>query len=281
MTLYVATHRYLLKMAEHGTTILGSDGSYRCLAYIKATEELAAACQEDFATNIDLRGEMVLPTMLVFKGDRLTGRNTQEDLEGVHQSAYDEETQSRYICHSARNQIVIHCFETLSSDVINIGKEREDVNHINSIQVVDGKLWILLHNGGTPDPSTIVQLDPKTHDVLQTVGLPLQGAHDLHIDGDYVYVNASEQGELMRVNIKTKEVDKLLVLGGHVKGMCRLNKDILIVGSSADTKYHEDRQTCYADLVYVKVPEMIVVQRNVLLVGNRSSGQINEIIQIN
>ena len=284
MALAIATHKALLRYDNGAVDVWGMDGSYGCLAYDPGHEAIFVTCQEEFAQKLDAKF-MGDPVLLVYGEDgKIIDRRRVDGITGVHMAYFDEESGHMFVCHSPTNQVLISTpFTQKPAENLNVGTIREDVNHINSVRVHGDLMYLMLHNGAALDPtvkSAILCLKWKESEIQWFEWLLYRGCHDVEVDGDVLYYNASEDGRTCRVNRESGVTDELII-GGHSKGMWRLDEETMVVGSSVNSKYHEDRRDSYCDLVYIDLKKWEVKERETILLANRSAGQINEIVQIN
>ncbi len=108
---------------------------------------------------------------------------------------------------------------------------RNGRNHVNSVYPGPGFVFVLLHNKDR-EPSQVMLCahSPVTgFRPWLTLGLGHFGCHNVFVDREYVYYNASRSGRFVVVTRENPAIVRELAFPGHVKGLA-VTADYLIVG---------------------------------------------------
>lgn len=137
-----------------------------------------------------------------------------------------------YVTDTDHNRIF--WFQPDSSDVYsyNINGLDSDYNHVNSVFPCGNNLLVLLHNRGR-EPSEVVVLRRLSHDFepIQRLRLWHGGCHNVFVDGQRLYYNASTDGRLVVVDIQSGTITEEISFPGHVKGLS-VHNDTIALGVS-------------------------------------------------
>ena len=202
---------------------------------------------------------------------------TVGDVHDVHQIACWRDLV--FLTDTGKNRVIGHDLSAASTKlVLNIGDERQDVNHVNALLVHDGALWIGLNNRGETDAEILrVPLDEGLPDgevsaysigeVSRVSGL--RHSHDLVPFGDVFLTCASHEGRVHRADTG----DAVFEAEKWTRGLA-VAPDALWVGSSEiaeRSKRHAKRRDGWA-LRYSHEFELL---ERVRLEG---AGQVNDML---
>ncbi|MCS3668062.1 hypothetical protein GGP77_002305 [Salinibacter ruber] len=170
---------------------------------------------------------------------------------------YVADTYNNRVIYFKENNEVLHVHNLYSFD--------DDYNHVNSVFPCGNIIFALLHNHGR-EPSEIVALrHTPSRGFSRVRGLRLwhEGCHNIFLDDEHLYYNASGNGYFVVANTSTGEVVKKVELNGHTKGMAVFG-DTILVGVS-EFAQQEDR------------PEA----RGLIAILDRSSLNLKSMVDVN
>jgi len=247
----------------------------------------------DLSTKREATGDMVDRYLIDAKGERKTmhsTRNYRTDalpwfMSDVHQIKYDHE--GLYLTDPACNHMVFLADEDnlkpgvsayYSYGEIIFNNTAYDFNHPNSIYTWDsGEFAVLLHNRGNWKSEIVFGHNTGSKLTYSNDRLKLHhyGAHNMlfteDVDGECVTYNASEQGTLVKMNIKTREIVREVdLIDCYPKGLDVMD-GLMLVGASENTGFW-DRFHANAAIR--------VVDAEFNLVGNWDLGRVGGINDI-
>ena len=122
------------------------------------------------------------------------------------------------------NQLAIHDLASGAWEAWQpLGRPAEppyDVNHFNSLAVIDGDLWVLAHNRDRP-PSELLRFDLATRALLSRTPFGRQ-SHDIVPCGGHILGCSSAAGELIRTD------GWRLPTGGFPRGIATLGAETFV-----------------------------------------------------
>lgn len=158
------------------------------------------------------------------------------DVHDVHQITSDG--QFIYISDTGKNRVIVYDIENKRTHcIINIGSEREDINHINALRIRNKTLLIGLNNRGRE--SAILSLDIteiNQHKKAELDALELgtvkniknvSNSHDLEPYNNTILCCSSHDGRV----IDTNDAKTIISEENWVRGMT-INQNTLWVGAS-------------------------------------------------
>ena len=170
---------------------------------------------------------------ITFKHELIT---TILDVHDVHQITSSE--QFIYLSDTGKNRVIVYDMETDKTHcIINIGKQRNDINHINALRIMDKTLLIGLNNRGRE--SAILSLDitditkhkNSEFDALESGSVKntknVSNSHDLEPYNDTILCCSSHDGKV----IDTSDAKVIISEENWVRGMT-IKQDVLWVGAS-------------------------------------------------
>ena len=181
-----------------------------------------------------------------------------------------------FLTVTERNEIAISSESGGQAQTVKIDDYDEDVNHINSLFSKGQYIAAVLRNHRS-SLSELVVFRESDMSVVNRSKLWHNFVHNLFIENNKMYYNATLDRSLIRVDVSNGEVDGRLRLPGHVKGMSVID-DLIIVGVS-EVVGREDRPTAYGQLAVVDRKKLSLVK---LIDINfdyfqKPSGNVNEI----
>jgi len=163
---------------------------------------------------------------------------------------------------------------------LHLGGLVEDINHVNSLFSLSESSFIaLLHNHSRLTRSELVFFEITENQKIKT-GRHLKlwhgGCHNITVDGDYLYYNASADGVFVVCDLTKGEIIKELHFPKlHTKGLS-LTKDRILVGAS-ESVAREQRKASKGEIVSIDRSTFEVVSRTDISVDGEQCGNINEI----
>ena len=154
-----------------------------------------------------------------------------------------------YYANTDFNSIVYHGLYDNVRHEYHLNDKTTDANHINSVFPVKDKIISLLHNRGSRSEVVILDHDSiNGFKVFNSFKLWHSGCHNIYIDDNYLYYNASSEGKFIVVDIVNRSIDKIINFPGHTKGLSFDGKHIVIGVSQ-----HSQREQRYNSRSYLAV----------------------------
>ena len=242
---------------------------------------LVAASRERLTTNHSYKKST--DTILHFydpKRNLIIDKVTLNNIYDIHQICYFNN--KIYITDTGNNRIQIYNIETKKIESsINIGKIRNNLNHVNAIYVDKNDILIGLNNGNKDNfqNSQIIKLNTSTltfneFDALKhgkIINLSnIYHTHDIEsIDNDYL-ISASEDGNLISLNMN-KSIKSLPI---WTRGISK-NQEHIFVGKSGIASRQLRHSRYYDGMITV------LDRKNLNLIEEINIpkiGQLNEIL---
>jgi hypothetical protein len=205
------------------------------------------------------------------------------DVHDVHQIAIHDDL--IFITDCGKNRVPV--YDLNSKDrvtMINIGEERDDINHVNALFISEGFLFVGLNNRGVKN-SEILKIAIKdcfdsnrfqVNALDKAEVLSLEGithSHDIELYGEKFLVSCSHKGDVYKV-----PGSELLLHVGNWSRAIAVGKHTLWVGSSEQAE-RKDRHNEDIDGV-VKIYDLKPPYKLVKEIYLRSAGQVNDILLI-
>jgi hypothetical protein len=222
-----------------------------------------------------------LSTYHVSKSNNLTMVSSVplvEEIGDVHQIA-SANNDGIFITNTLHNSLV---YQSLSSNKRHehfFGDISVDINHPNSIYPCGERVFVLLHNRGQKETEVAVLHHDisKGFELQKLVSLWHKGGHNIFVEENYLYYNASDAGEFVIVDLRKERIKKMLHFSGHTKGLSA-TQDHFVIGFSD----HTSRDERYASRGYLAVIDRRSLSIIKIIDLNFSSlphpiGNINEI----
>ena len=185
---------------------------------------------------------------------------------------------------TADNSIVVKAIRDIDMAhkmYFNLGSRIDDLNHINSIFVPTSKsdIYTLWHNHGDY-PSQIHKHEffiTGSLAISDRQDLPHTGAHNVIVEDDTFYYNASEDGLIVR-GVWDKDTYDMAEVGEgwHPKGMCATD-DYIVSGYSEHAVETPRRYISKSGLAFVDRRSWEVVAMPTILLDGQCVGNINEV----
>ena len=205
------------------------------------------------------------------------------DVHDVHQIALDDDRV--FLTDTGKNRIIGYDLITGGRTVLNVGPQRQDINHINAVRVHQGMLLIGLNNRGL-QPAAVLKLplstvsgldDASVHDALalgqycETPGA--MHTHDLAADSaGSVFACASHDGFVF--DIDTGAI--VLKPGGWTRGLA-FTADTLWVGASQlASRENRHSESLDGEIAQYAIPGGHLLNRIVL----KNAGQVNDLLDL-
>ncbi|MEQ9287547.1 MAG: hypothetical protein RIG77_11590 [Cyclobacteriaceae bacterium] len=195
-----------------------------------------------------------------------------DDVGHVHQCIKTEK--GIYLTDTLHNRLMFISNKGRRSEYY-INGLKEDVNHLNSIFICGEQLVLLLNNKS--DLSEVYILNHLCKDkfeLWETIKLNHRGCHNVYIENNYLYYNASEDGLFVRLNL-IDQTQECIEFGGHTKGLSVTLKNFIIGVSEyaqQNERYHTNGSIAIIDKAQFKTKSIVPLQ-----LGKESVGNINEI----
>lgn len=157
----------------------------------------------------------------------------RQPVDYVHQIA--RANGGLYITNTTHNSLV---FQDDAGDIWHEhhfgGRRDEDINHVNSVFPCGSLVLALLHNHNRePSQAVLFEHSPATgFKVRETIGLAHFGCHNVFVDDQHLFYNASAAGKWVIIPKATPTAVRELVFDGHAKGMS-VTERYVVIGLSA------------------------------------------------
>jgi len=214
----IATTQYVLVLDKNHALRIIHSGSGLYFGLARDENYIYIACQKEVACNLRMNAH---GSILIFDKKSLTLTDeliANFPLRDIHDIAlFDDKL---WIACSRDNLIAIYDFSTQcwSKWYPNSDVQDQDVNHFNTITLIDNKIGIVAHNFGASDLFFFDRISLKLNSVLH---LGYQ-AHNIFLVNDAIATCSSGQ----RLLINTK--GWALRLGSYPRGIAWNKKSILI-----------------------------------------------------
>ena len=166
-----------------------------------------------------------------------------------------------YIVNSKYNSLVFEDLEHDRRHEYRFERGDRDRVHANSVYACGDEVFVLLHNRGRRE-SELVMLRhdaDRGFEYARTLSLWNLGCHNVFIDGDRFFYNASFSREFVVVDLTNDRVVERIPFGQwHTKGMS-VTQDYLVVGLSERT-HRDNRSTSKAKLAVIDRHALSVVR---------------------
>ncbi len=155
-----------------------------------------------------------------------------------------------YIANTGHNSIV-YLADDASQQEYFFGNLTHDHNHVNSIFSYGEVLLVMLHNKAHKE----TELAMLRHDRAKgfafatTLSLWNIGCHNIYVEDQFLYYNASREQQIVVVDIPRNQIAHKIQLDGHTKGMSVVGNH-MIVGVSEHT-VRDLRSTSKGHLVVI------------------------------
>jgi len=207
----------------------------------------------------------------------LSGLATRHNIIDIHQATYGHK--GIYLTSTGNNEIIHvnnHFHEDFRST---FGSGNVDINHINSIDIVDDLVYVVFHNLAR-EPSQLWRFKYTGNDI-EPEGieqLPHYSIHNVVLDGDVYHYNASDNGAIMRGLWGDLDHYDTVEIGRewHPKGMC-ITDDYVISGFSEHAVDTPRRFVSESGLVFIDRESWTEAGRVILEYDQSWIGNINEI----
>ncbi len=233
----IGTHSYLLKCDfDDKWELIGSkklnEGHHYGMSVARANQTAAYYCK-----NKDSFYDVYDKNTLSHKGKI----EFSHPGEHVHQVVHAND--GYYITDTKYNNLVFEHKGGQPKIVLNVNSESEDVNHINSVYICGRQVFALLHNRGRKKSEVMVIDHSKPDELVPKYLFPLldKGCHNIYIENNYAFYNASSKGYFVIVDMIKRTQYKRHELPGHTKGLSVLF-DKMVFGFS-DHAEREERKT--------------------------------------
>lgn len=152
-------------------------------------------------------------------------------LKNVHQIA--AANGGIYAANTSYNSVVYKNHSGSTHHEYFFNGHKTDINHVNSVLPCGNQVLVLLNNlRKKPSEVAVLTHDPATGFELQHVmSLWHAGCHNLALDGEHLYYNASADCMFVAIDLERQKIDQIITYPGHTKGMS-LHGDHLLVGFS-------------------------------------------------
>lgn len=210
---------------------------YFGITFHEQTEKVIVASREKLGTkkynkpSTDTKLHAINP--LTFEHELIA---TIMDVHDVHQITSNE--QFIYLSDTGKNRVIVYNIEKIQIHcIINVGPDREDINHINALHILDKKLLIGLNNRGREsailslDVTEINQYKNTEFNALELGTLKnitnVSNSHDLEPYNNTILCCSSHDGHV----IDTSNAKTIISEENWVRGMT-INQNTLWVGAS-------------------------------------------------
>jgi len=203
------------------------------------------------------------------------------NIHDVHQIKFYKEYILMTDC--GQNRVVIYNIYTKEFKYLNIGKIREDINHINAVLVENGSLLVNLNNNGFRE-SQIYSY--KIEDIINSNNKDMffepekifnisdiYHTHDLfNLESDIIFCD-SHKGKILRLS----DQKNIYKIDGWARGIATIDKK-LFIGSSM----RSNRSTRYTSNLDAKLYRIDLFEKKVELETILPQcGQLNDIVAVN
>ena len=183
-----------------------------------------------------------------------------------------------YVADTGHNRVLFVPLCGGAAREYRIGDGTGDVNHVNSVYPCGPQLFALLHNLGRDDGELLVLREAGDGSFAPEGRLKLwhRGIHNVFVDGARLYYNASRDGRLIAVDLRSEQVAaRSPRLSGHNKGLAVV-RDVLVVGVSDHAPGHlrpmARGRLAVLDRATLRLRAMVDLE-----VGSRPVGNVNEV----
>lgn len=152
----------------------------------------------------------------------------------IHQITYANG--GLYIVNTRYNSVVFRNLETDVRHEYFFENIADDRNHVNSLFPCGNQVLVMLHNKGHRESQLAVLLHDVTKGFMLERILSLWhfACHNVFVDGNTLFYNASPVHSLIKVDLEKRRVAGKVSFEGHSKGLSATT-DYLVVGLSEDT----------------------------------------------
>jgi hypothetical protein len=176
-------------------------------------------------------------SLLTFKtnGEVVSNVPISGNLGDVHQLAYANG--GIYIANTRYNRITFQSLDSNFCQEYAFHGLDYDRNHINSVFPSGNQIFVILHNLAYSESElAILYHDPISgFELKHVLSLWNVGCHNVFVDGDYLFYNASQKHHFVVVDLKNDRIAKRISFTGwHTKGISVTDKYI-VVGLSEHT----------------------------------------------
>lgn len=206
-----------------------------------------------------------------------------EDVHDVHQIAWHDGRV--FLTDTGKNRIVVYAPESGERRVVNVGAVRSDVNHINSLLVHGGDLYVGLSNRGVA-PAALLRvslgalydaLDGGEPDLLHIAEHRLLGGklytHDLEPDADgRLFFCVSYDGCVFGV----ADPRPFLKVGGWTRGLAFGPSGVWVGTSELASREERHSEKLDGAISYYALPGSKLLGRLVL----HKAGQVNDLLYV-
>lgn len=160
----------------------------------------------------------------------------------IHQISYTND--GLYFTNTDFNNIVYQTLDGTTYHSYHFEGKSFDHNHINSVFPCGNQIYALLHNKGrTLTELAILDHDPKAgFTYRQSLSIWDHGCHNVFLEGDRMYYNASSTGQFVVVDLPTQQILTRLTYPGHTKGISVVG-DHIVIGFSEHAERHARDKT--------------------------------------
>ncbi len=197
------------------------------------------------------------------------------NIQYVHQIIY--ENNGFYITSTDTNELVF--YSLLDKNTISFKFKAN--SHINSIFTYEDKVYVLLHHKGEYNSEIFVLKHIGNKMIFEkSYKLKDKSCHNIFIEKNTLYYNASEAGDLVAVNLANFQEYIRLHIGSYNKGLS-VTASHFIVGISEQTQ-RDKRKTSKSEIVIINRKKMKIIKKIPLILDNLSFiGNINDIKCLN
>lgn len=175
----------------------------------------------------------------------------------VHQVCYAND--GIYLANTEYNSIIYQSLVDKSFHEYFFDSVRYDRNHINSVFPDKQRIVVLLHNHFAPSEVAVLRHDrTEGFQFQKRISLWHSGCHNIYLDDHRLMYNASAKGLFVTVDLPKRKIERILRFPGHTKGLCIIDKHILI--GFSDHAVREARTTSRGHLAVIDKESLDIVK---------------------
>lgn len=207
--------------------------------------------------------------------DRLDTMALHGDNEHIHQIA--AANGGVYYANTHRNCVVYQAADG-AQQRHHFDGQQHNANHVNSVFVAGNIVYAMLHNKANLSEVAVLRHEPaRGFKPLRRVRLPHSGCHNVCVDGQRLYYNASGYGHFVALNLASGRPETELRFKGHTKGLS-VTREHIVFGYS-DFAVRAARQQSRGHLAVLDRESLGLVATIDLNVAElpQPAGNVNEI----
>ncbi len=201
------------------------------------------------------------------------------DVHDVHQIAIHGNT--AVLTDTGKNRLVMIELDSGARVELNVGTERDDVNHINAVRVLDGKLLVGLNNRGYRGAQVLeiptqtlamapgAKLDADRLGTCKPAGDVLH-THDIEPAGDDLYACASHEGCVFSL----RTGDRKAKVGDWTRGLAVSPQGLWVGASQKASRRKRHSQKLSGKLVLYRLSDWQPLRQ----VSLQHAGQVNDLL---